>query len=335
MKLSVVIPSYNRPPLVRRLVGQLGRQTLARSEYEVIVVDDGSEVPLTREALDAPPELNVRVLRQENGGAATARHTGALSATAATLVFVDDDMQVEPDFLEHHAAHHTDGRRRVVIGRLRPDPALERMPFFERWHAHLMDRTAARLKAGTERAQGALLYTGNVSLPREDYLAVGGFDPTLRLSEDIDLGFRLERAGLEFAYSDEAATLHGSDRSTVAAWRSRALRYGACDLVIARKHPALRRASPFRLLFEIHPATRLLGAVALVAPWLGRVIAAGLLRGITLAEKTRAERAVLAATSVLYTVDYFTGLGRAVGPPHHAVREVMAFAATHQPTAPR
>lgn len=336
MKLSVVVATYNRPLLLRRLLLQLAAQRLPLRDFEVVVVDDGSAVPAAEAMAGLALPCTLRVIRQRNAGAAAARHRGALAARGALLVLLDDDMQVAPDFLEQHLAAHRGGGRTVVLGRIRADPALERMPLVERWHARLLDRKAAQIAAGELRPQGSLLFTGNVSLRRADYLAAGGFDVALGQSEDIELGMRLEKAGASFVFSEAASSLHGSDHGDVGRWRARARRYGACDLRIGRKHPDLRAASPWRLLFELHPATRACAALALLLPGPARALA-GLAIGLALAaDRLGLSRLALAATSLSYSTEYFRGVRGEAGSLGCVRREIAAFAArARRPAAAR
>ena len=76
MKLSVLIPTWNRPATVRRLLAQLDAQTLPPGDFEVIVVDDGSTPEAARALAELRLNISVRVLRQENTGAAAAAYPG-------------------------------------------------------------------------------------------------------------------------------------------------------------------------------------------------------------------------------------------------------------------
>src|SRR5580698_3138964 len=97
--VSVVIATYNRPELLRRLLTQLATQKLGPRSFEVLVVDDGSDPPAEPAlgALELPLEL--RCLTQVNAGASAARHAGVLQARAEILVLLDDDMEIPEGFL--------------------------------------------------------------------------------------------------------------------------------------------------------------------------------------------------------------------------------------------
>ena len=313
MKLTVVIPTWNRPAPLRRLLSQLDEQTLPERDFEVIVVDDGSTPEATHAFADLRLRLTLRVLRQQNAGAAAARHAGALAARASLLVMLDDDMQIGPDFLEQHLAAHEGAGGVVVLGRIRGDPAMRGIPLFERWHAHLLDRKAERIRSGELHLRGSLLFTGNVSMQREDYLAVGGFDVTLGQSEDIELGMRLEKRGVAFRFCEAASSLHDGGQRSVSQWRERARRYGVCDLRVGRKHPELRDASPWRLVFDLHPLTRAAIRIALLSPAMGRFLAGAAVSTALLLDDAGFGGAAITAVSVGYSLEYFRGVREMAG----------------------
>ncbi|MBI5547372.1 MAG: glycosyltransferase [Deltaproteobacteria bacterium] len=333
-RVSVVIATFNRPQLLVRLLGELAEQTLPADDYEVVVVDDGSTPP-ARAALEGlRVGCELRVEEQPNRGAAVARHKGIVTARGEILVVLDDDMRVGRDFLEQHARRHEPGSRKVVIGCIEPDPGVK-MPLFERWHAAKIAERNARFASGADRPSGSALYTGNVSMRRRDYLAAGGFDPTLGHSEDVELGLRLEKGGAAFEFCAEAVSLHDSDHTSLERWRARAARYGAFDRKIARKHPDLPRANPWRFLFELNPVSRPLMAMTIAAPSLSKplgLLAYGASTGLA---SLGLEKAALAGTNLVFGLDYFRGLREDAGSLRTSLAEIAAFAARHLLSAGR
>ncbi len=306
VELSVVVATYQRRALLQRLLGQLAQQTF--SAFEVVVVDDGSSEPVapSLDLHDFPFPLYV--LTQRNSGAAAARHRGILEASGALLVIVDDDMQVGPDFLQRHLDAHPPGSRRVVLGRISADPRVAHMPLFERWYAFRLDSVARQVEAGTQRLEGSALYTGNVSMRRADYLAVGGFDPLLERSEDAELGLRLEAAGVEFAFAALAVTLHGSDHTSEATWLTRAFAYGVFDSRIRTRHPTTLQADPWRLLFKLRAPVRPLLAAVVLAPNATRPVSRALLAATHLVDALGLARVAYAGSAVAYSMEYFRGV---------------------------
>jgi len=313
-RLSVVVATYNRPALIERLLGQLAGQSLPPGEFEVVVVDDGSKEPVRPLLTARSWPFALRVEEQANAGQATARHRGVLAARAEVLVIVDDDMQVGPGFLEHHLALHPAGSRRVVLGRIRPPPSGMALP--ERWHQRNLDRVHERAKAGAA-VRGNSMYTGNTSFRRADYLAVGGFDTSLRQAEDVELGRRLERYGAEFVLSEDAYTVNGSDHTSVGRWRSRARNYGRLDLVISRKNPDLVQQRPWDLNPRLAISAFFPPAGMALAP-LAWVVALGL-------DRAGLEGPALTAATVTYGLDYYLGVRDELGSTAAVARDFKSW----------
>jgi serine acetyltransferase/GT2 family glycosyltransferase len=305
--VSIIIPNYNRPELVRSLLEELDKQTLDAKDFEVIVVDDGSREDPRPRLSSLHVRFALTVVRQENQGAAAARDHGAKLARADVVVFIDDDMRVGPDFLKHHLSIHAETPHAVVLGRMRPDARLAEMPLFERFHAKQLDRLVDSYKNG-KTPRGNELFTGNVSMRREDYFAVGGFDRSLKRSEDAELGLRLERHGSAFVYSEDAYTIHGSDHVNLDTWLKRGFLYGICDLRIWRKHPELRDASPWRFVELLNPVARPFVTLAVVAPGISLPVARVATRAALLADKVKLEKLALPGITLVFAMEYFRGV---------------------------
>ena len=316
IRASVVVATYNRGASIERLVRQLALQSVA-SELEVVIVDDGSKddpTPRLR-ALDVPFALVVE--RQENAGAAAARHKGVTLATSPVVLFLDDDMQVHSRLVEAHLAQHDRDPNAVVLGRIKPDPDLK-MELFERFHADVLERFASDVLSGKVKFRGPNVYTGNLSLRRDAYLDAGGFDQMLGHSEDAELGVRLEKGGRNFYLSDDAASIHSSDRDSLAGFRRRAKAYGTFDSRIGKKHPDAPHASPWRYFRELSGLSRPLLALSLAAPRAGETLATAAVALSNAFARAGLERVALAAVGVAAhgDVDHPEGLLVEIGRAH-------------------
>lgn len=196
MRLSAVVPTYNRSEVLRVCLRSLAAQTLPRDQFEVLVVDDGSSDDTESVVRRFEPELAVRYLRQPtNRGRAAARNRGIREATGDVVVFVDSDVFPVPEFLEAHRAIHLRHHRAVGRGPLRLTVHLDD-PFHK--PALLPDPSPA------------FLDTANASVRREHLVAAGGFDEEFRHYgwEDVDLGLRLRRMGLRRVFDRRALAYH-------------------------------------------------------------------------------------------------------------------------------
>jgi glycosyltransferase involved in cell wall biosynthesis len=323
--IDVVIATYNRRELLIEALQGLARQTLAPSAFAVIVVDDGSAPPVRSALLQLSLPYDLTILEQPNLGAAAARHHGIVHARGEVIVILDDDMRVPPELLAEHLAAHARGAT-LVLGRIDDEgEAMARKPIFERMHAALLRRQYEAFRSGRERPRGAHTCTGNVSFRLRDYLAVGGFDLALKRSEDSELGVRLEEAGAAVAFADAARTVHRSDVADLEVWMRRNFLYGGCDLRIARKHPSLASADPWRFFFLIHPASRVLVALSLAAPSAGARLSRLAIRAAMALDALGAERAALAGATVSYGLEYFRGMRSEAGSLGATLRGLGAY----------
>lgn len=194
--ISVIIATYNHRNFILDTLESVWRQSPG---YEIIVVNDGS--PDDTERLLAPLEAQgrIRYFRQENRGQAAARNRGLHEARGEYVAFLDDDDLWPPDKLAWQEA---------VLER-HPDAALV---YGE--HLCLMPDGQTRAPAPLPRPQGsvydAFLEACRISSPgqtliRTDALrAIGGFDESIRHSDDWDMYLRLARHGA-FLYENRLA----------------------------------------------------------------------------------------------------------------------------------
>jgi glycosyltransferase involved in cell wall biosynthesis len=319
-RISVVIATYNRPEALQRLLTQLAAQTMPPAEFEVVVVDDGSRTAMPQ--VTVPYRLTV--IRQDNRGAAAARHLGANTAVADVVLFIDDDMAVPPSLLSEHARLHAGDPRAVVLGWIkRPDG--EALPLFERFHAQYLDELASDVHGGRRTLTGMEVWSGNLSMRRAQYLRVGGFDVGLGLSEDAELGLRLEADGATFHVSETAHSVHHSDHGSVRAWMKRSYRYGRTDLRISRKHPAIRHASPWRYARIVTPLSGPFLGLALAAPTVAYPVARALMAVATSLDAMGVERAALAGTDLVFGMQYTRGLHDESGGCRAALRDFRRY----------
>lgn len=96
IRLSIIVPVYNVEQYLVKCIDSLLDQGIDQSEYEIILVDDGSTDLSGRICDSYACRDNIRVIHQPNGGLSAARNTGIASAHGQFIQFVDSD-----DFLQH------------------------------------------------------------------------------------------------------------------------------------------------------------------------------------------------------------------------------------------
>ena len=206
LRISVVIPTYNRLDTLRHVIPALIAQDVRPETFEVIVADsnstDGTAEYLAEIAQTCP---NVRHLPGAYSGRAAARNAGIGAARAALVLFTDADIIASPDLLSAHLARHASGRKAVIGCEIQVDS----------YDAYLRKRRDAvhedALHPATRKRLTWLYFmTGNCSVERADLDRVGRFDEdfTGYGHEDLELGYRIAHAGIPIEYAAEAVNYH-------------------------------------------------------------------------------------------------------------------------------
>jgi len=252
-RLSVVIPTYDRQVTLAACLAALNDQSLSRSEFEVIVADDGSSDGTEAFCRSFDPGYSFHYFRQANAGAGAARRLGVQHARGEFLLLINDDTIASPDLLSKHLheqkKHHRE--KLAVLGDFRyPPAASERaLTYFLTRHPFLFPQVS--LKEGVH-SHSAYFVTCNMSVRRDAVLAAGSFDSRFRVAEDTDLGIRLMRNGFRVLYVPGALATHEHLPFTIGHLLRRAELYAPAQLLLFRKHPELLGdgAGPFGRLDE-------------------------------------------------------------------------------------
>lgn len=221
MKTSVIIATYNRADLLDECLEQLGRQRFQHGD-EVIVVDndssDGTAAVIARHRERCPVVL--RHLEEPTPGKSHALSRATREATGDVLVFIDDDVSVEPNWLHEVRTAMTSTQADLLGGPVvprweRPCPGwlhLDTPGGFSRLAAPL-----GLLDYGREPAPlaGRTLLGANLAVRTEVLRHVGGFAAhlgkrrgTLLSGEDHDFCRRVEAAGFNAVYNPRPLVRH-------------------------------------------------------------------------------------------------------------------------------
>jgi glycosyltransferase involved in cell wall biosynthesis/peptidoglycan/xylan/chitin deacetylase (PgdA/CDA1 family) len=208
VRFSIVIPTYQRCEIAGRTVAALNRQSFR--DFEVIVVDDGSSDGTAESLRDLEVNFPLTVIERPNEGASMARNVGAATATGEYLVFLDDDMEADPELLAEHERSLREGAD-MVLGHLplhpdSPDNLLSQG--VGRW----AEKRRVRLEGITGELPITELNTGQMSVSREAFERLGGFDVSftqegLYGGEDLDFGYRVGKSGLRLVFNPAAISM--------------------------------------------------------------------------------------------------------------------------------
>jgi GT2 family glycosyltransferase len=224
-RLSVVVPTWNRRDRLAGLLAALEPLT-ADGDVEVVIVDDGS-TDGTGELLDGVRWATI--VRQANGGAASARNAGWHRAAAPVVAFLDDDCLPGPGWplglLDAFDRPDVAGVGGAITGI--HDGPLDTFVAVERLVDHGRD-----LDDGVD-----FLVTANAAYRREVLAAVGGFDQAFpgAAGEDVDLSWRVRASGGRLVRSS-AAVRHdhrSSCRQILVTYRG----HGRARALLDRRHP--------------------------------------------------------------------------------------------------
>jgi glycosyltransferase involved in cell wall biosynthesis len=207
MKASVVIPTHNRLGSLRILLGTLEQQRGIDGGFEAVIVDDGS-TDGTSQVAGERFQFPLRYYTQQNQGGFVARNRGAQQARGEILIFLDDDISLEPGFVAGLVQEHELYERIVALGTFLPYLMPEDTPF-KRLYAHLT--------ATPESQRGSFVsFTECVSnafaIRREDFFHIGMMRDVVGkgpgLWGDVDFGYRAHVQGFRFRRCAAARCYH-------------------------------------------------------------------------------------------------------------------------------
>ncbi|MCL2929532.1 MAG: glycosyltransferase [Trichodesmium sp. MAG_R01] len=236
MFFSIIIPTYNRLGILEKCLRALESQTYEQhiTEYEVIVVDDGSTddtIPWLKANATEFPHL--QLWPQSHQGPAAARNLGVEVARGNFIIFIDSDLVVTDNFLQAHAntliQYGKKSNRIFTYGRVINTcnfdfPTLEPLK--------LTDFSAA------------FFATGNVAIARHWLIEAGLFDTNFNQYgwEDLELGIRLKKLGLKLIKCSEAVGYHWHppfSLEQLPRMIEREIQRGKMGVLFYQKHPIL------------------------------------------------------------------------------------------------
>jgi glycosyltransferase involved in cell wall biosynthesis len=228
---SIVIPTYNRKPILEKCLIALEDQDYSGA-YEVVVVDDGS-TDGTVDWLQSVNFPHVRLLCQDHQGPSAARNLGVEQAKGDVVIFIDSDLVVLSGFLSAHAAKLQQGQKDTGGDRFFTYGRVVNTANFE-------NPTSEPYKITDYSA--AFFATGNVAIARHWLIEAGLFDTGFQLYgwEDLELGVRLKNLGLTLIKAPEAVGYHWHPAFTLAQIPKlidQEIQRGRMGVLFYQKHP--------------------------------------------------------------------------------------------------
>lgn len=282
--VSVVVATRDRVDRLTRLLAALRAQQIDSSEFELVVVDDGSQdgtaAMLERERRRSG--LRIEVLPRHGDGPAAARNAGWRAAAGRLVAFTDDDCEPPAGWLRALTIAAANNPGAIIQGPTSPIPRElgDQGPFTRtKW---IMD-------------PNPWYQTCNILYPRALLEALNGFDEGFpdALGEDTDLGWRARGQGARLVWCEQARMHHAVDDLGPAGYLRTALR-GVDAVAVFKRYPGLR-AETLALGLIRDPSLPRLGLALAGAALAARRPVAGTLLALPyarhLAARCRARRA--------------------------------------------
>lgn len=229
IQISVVVPTYNRPVLLKACLKSLVNQTLEKQLFELIVVSDGpdkeSEKVVVEELKERAPAIRFLSLPNKSGPAA-ARNLGWKSASGTIIAFTDDDCLPDKNWLKNIVSRYNSQKEIAFTGRVIV-PVSNHPTDFE---------------LNTKGLETGEFVTANCAVTKAALQTVGGFDEAFKAAwrEDSDLHFKLIEWGIAIEKLDEAIVVHPVRKApwAVSIQEQKKTQFNA---LLYKKHPSLYR----------------------------------------------------------------------------------------------
>lgn len=199
LRISVIIPAYNASRTLAECLSALQKQTIPRSDYEIIIVDDGS----TDNTVSIADSFDVNVIQQAHAGPALARNLGVSHAKGELILFTDSDCIASPDFIEQMTKPFSDPNVVGVKGAYRSRQR-------EVWARFAQIEFEERYSKLARSSSIDFVDSHAAAFRKQVFLEVGGFDPHFPVAnnEDVDLSYKIARIGYKMVFNPEAIIFH-------------------------------------------------------------------------------------------------------------------------------
>jgi glycosyltransferase involved in cell wall biosynthesis len=228
--ISIIIPVYNRPNELEELLNSLAIQT--SKDFEVLVVDDGSEHKSEKVAGLFQEKFNIRYFYKENSGPGQSRNYGCEQTDAEFLVFFDSDCIIPPDYIK------------VLKDKLPhvqafggPDRAHDSFTPVQKAISYSMTSifTTGGIRGGRKSVEKFHPRSFNMGYTREVFEKTGGFSK-LRFGEDIDLSIRIFEHGFRTILIPECYVYH-KRRTDFKKFFKQVFNSGIARINLYKRHP--------------------------------------------------------------------------------------------------
>ena len=202
--VSIIVPMYNEEKRIGKCIESLINQSYPSNKYEIVIVSDGctdNSEEIVEGIRSSRPDIQMRLVRQENQGAGAARNFGVLHAKGEILIFIDADCKAGSDWIEEmvnpllqcdvlgvQGAYKTEQRGITAL--------FSQLEFEERYEKL------------SKRDHVDFVGAFSAAYRREVFERHGGFNTMLTMNEDVDFAFRVSRTGGKLSFNPRAVVYH-------------------------------------------------------------------------------------------------------------------------------
>ncbi len=232
MKYSFIIPVYNRPEELDELLQSLQGQTF--KEFEVIVIEDGSQIKSDEIVKQFENTLSIQYISQENTGQGFARNNGMHKAQSDFFIILDSDVVLPKDYLSH-VDTAVESRGLDAFGG--PDRSNEDFSDLQKAMDFAMTSfwTTGGIRGQLKDLSKFQARGFNMGVSRKVFEQTQGFvDPNR--GEDIEWSMRIKKAGYKLELVPDAFVYH-KRKSDLKGFINQAFSFGANRINVSRYHP--------------------------------------------------------------------------------------------------
>jgi glycosyltransferase involved in cell wall biosynthesis len=253
VKISFIIPVYNRPGETGELLQSLSLQT--NRDFEVIVVEDGSTESSEPVVEQYRGQLDISYFYKENSGPGPSRNYGCEKASGAYMIFLDSDCILSEGYFQI-VRETLEGNYTDAFGG--PDRAHKDFTNFQKAINFSMTSflTTGGIRGGNEKMEKFHPRSFNMGFSKEVYEATGGFS-TMRFGEDVDLSIRILEKGFTTRLIREAFVYH-KRRTNLRRFFKQVYNSGIARINLQLRHPGTLK------LVHMAPALFTLGVLLLL-----------------------------------------------------------------------
>ncbi len=230
--ISIVVAIYNRKDELFELLTSLTQQT--DKEFEIIIVDDGSLIDLKPTIQNFEQGLDIKYFRKDNSGPGLTRNYGAARAANEWLVFVDSDVIVEKDYIEHIKNDILTIPCDAFGG---ADKAHKGFNLMQKAISYSMTSvfTTGGIRGSKKAVSKFQPRSFNMGVKKAVFEKVGGFSE-MRIGEDPDLSMTLWENGFTTAFFDDIAVYH-KRRVDFGKFSKQVYQFGCARPILNQRHP--------------------------------------------------------------------------------------------------